>query len=174
MFSVSESKWLDAEEMRAWQAFLAAGALVLRRVEEQLKGQAGLSHAQYEVLVRLSGAADGEMRMTELAGSLFTTKSGLSYQIGQLEKAGLVRRRTCEFDVRGVFACLTEAGRAKLDEVAPGHVAAVRENIIDALDRQQLALVAEALEKVADQASDMDWRETRAGAAADLPPCRPE
>ena len=171
---MSETKWLDEREMRAWQAFLVAGALVGRRVEQQLKDEAGLSHLQYEVLVRLSAAEHGEVRMRELADSVLSTKSGLTYQIGQLEKAGLVRRRTCEFDVRGVFACLTEAGRAKLDAVAPGHVAAVRENIIDVLDRQQLALVAEALEKVADQASDMDWRETRAGAAAELPPCPPE
>lgn len=150
-------RWLDAEEMRAWQAFLAAGALVGRRVEQQLKEQAGLSHLQYEVLVRLSGAENGEVRMTELADSLFTSKSGLTYQIGQLEKTGLVRRRTCEF-VHGVYACLTDAGRAKLAEIAPGHVAAVREYLIDHLDRDRLTAVADALETVADHAADADWR----------------
>ena len=151
------NRWLDAEEMRAWQSFLAAGALVGRRVEQQLKEQAGLSHLQYEVLVRLSGAEHGEVRMTELASSLFTSKSGLTYQIGQLEKSGLVRRRNCEI-VRGVYACLTDAGRAKLAEIAPGHVAAVREYLIDRLDRDRLTAVADALESVADHAADADWR----------------
>jgi DNA-binding MarR family transcriptional regulator len=150
-------RWLDAEEMRAWQAFLAAGALVGRRVEQQLKEQAGLSHLQYEVLVRLSAADQGEVRMTELADSLFTSKSGLTYQIGQLEKAGLVRRRACEL-VRGVYACLTDAGRAKLAEIAPGHLAVVREYLVDRLDRGRLTAVAEALETVADHAADGDWR----------------
>ena len=149
---MSETRWLNEREMRAWQAFLVAGALVGRRVEQQLKDEAGLSHLQYEVLIRLSASADGELRMSELADSVLSSKSGLTYQIGQLEKAGLVRRRTCEFDVRGVYACLTEAGRAKLVEVAPGHVAAVREYLIDVLDGEQLDHLAEALEAVADQA----------------------
>ena len=149
---MSETKWLDDREMRAWQAFLAAGALVGRRVEQQLKEQAGLSHLQYEVLVRLSAAEGGELRMRELADSVLTSKSGLTYQIGQLETAGLVRRRVCESDVRGVLACLTDAGRARLAEIAPGHVATVREYLIDVLDREQLALLAEALGKVADRA----------------------
>ena len=149
---MTETRWLDEVEMRAWQSFLAAGALVVRRVEQQLKDQAGLSHLQYEVLVRLSAAEAGELRMAELADSVLASKSGLTYQVGQLEKAGLVRRRTCESDVRGVIACLTEQGRAKLAEVAPGHVAAVREHLIDVLDREQLGPLAEMLEKVAGQA----------------------
>jgi len=151
-------RWLDATEMRLWQAFLAADALVGRRVEQQLKDQAGLSHVQYEVLVRLAGAPNCEVRMNELADALFTSKSGLSYQISQMEQAGLVRRRPCE-QVRGVFACLTDAGRAKLAEVAPGHVAAVRTHLIDRLDRDELTVVADALERVADEAAgDTDWR----------------
>jgi DNA-binding MarR family transcriptional regulator len=149
---VSETKWLDEREMRAWQAFLVAGALVGRRVEQQLKDEAGLSHLQYEVLVRLSAAEDGELRMRELADSVLSSKSGLTYQIGQLEKAGLVRRRVCESDVRGVLACLTDAGRARLAEIAPGHLATVREYLIDVLDGEQLDRLAETLEKVADQA----------------------
>lgn len=163
---MSETKWLDEREMRAWQAFLVAGALVGRRVEQQLKDEAGLSHLQYEVLVRLSAAEDGELRMSELADSVLSSKSGLTYQIGQLEKAGLVRRRNCRFDVRGVFACLTDEGRAKLAEVAPGHVAAVRANLIDVLSGEQLEHLAEALEQVAQQAGGPARAETTEGAAA--------
>jgi DNA-binding MarR family transcriptional regulator len=156
---MTATRWLDADEMRLWQAFLAAGALVGRRVEQQLKEQAGLSHLQYEVLVRLSGAEHGEVRMTELADALLTSKSGLSYQIDQLEKSGLVRRRPCASATRGVLACLTDAGRAKLAEVAPGHVAAVRSYLVDCLDRRELGLVAGVLERVADVAAagDQDW-----------------
>ena len=89
---MAEPKWLSAEEMRAWQAFLAAGALLDRRLDQQLKEEAGLPHAQYEILVRLAAAPGGELRMTDLAGALYTSKSGLTYQITQLEKAGLARR----------------------------------------------------------------------------------
>ena len=155
---MTEQRWLEPEELRAWQAFLAAGALVGRRVEQQLKEAAGLSHLQYEVLVRLSAAEHGELRMTELADALLTSKSGLTYQIGQLEKSGYVRRRTCQSDPRGVYACLTEVGRAKLAEVAPGHVETVRAHVVDVIGRQRLREVAGALEAIADRAAEKEWR----------------
>ena len=147
------TRWLDADEMRAWESFLAAGALVDRRVDQQLKETAGLSHPQYEILVRLAAAPDGELRMTELADTLLASKSGLTYQVTQLEKAGLVARRSCPSDVRGVFAVLTEAGRSRLEQAAPGHVALVRELLIDVLTPDQLALLADALGKVTRRAA---------------------
>src|SRR3954454_20664195 len=111
---MAEPGWLSERELTAWEGFLAAGTMVNRLVEQQLKDEAGLSHPQYEVLVRLSNAPGGELRMTELAGAALTSKSGLSYQVGQLEKAGLVRRRSCATDDRGVVAELTEDGWAKV------------------------------------------------------------
>jgi DNA-binding MarR family transcriptional regulator len=146
---MAETRWLDEQEMAAWRGFVAASNLVARRLEQQLKDEAGLSHPQYEILVHLSAAPDCAMRMTELADRLITSKSGLTYQVAQLEKAGLVCRRSCDSDVRGVFARLTDQGRAVLRDAAPGHVAAVREALIDVLDREQLAVLAEALGEVA-------------------------
>lgn len=142
---MTEPRWLDVDEMAAWNAFVEAGNLVNRRVEQQLREQAGLSHPQYEILVRLSAAPEGEIRMSELAQLVVTSKSGLTYQVTQLEKAGLVGRRTCETDDRGVIASLTEAGRRKLEETAPGHVELVREHLIDVLDRDQLRALTDAL-----------------------------
>lgn len=142
---MTEPRWLDADEMAAWNAFVEVGNLVNRRVEQQLREQAGLSHPQYEILVRLSAADGGEVRMSELAQLVVTSKSGLTYQVTQLEKAGFVRRRTCDTDDRGVIACLSEAGRRKLEEAAPGHVEIVREHLIDVLDRDQLRALADVL-----------------------------
>ena len=149
MGRMAEPNWLSAEEMRAWQAFLAAGALLDRRLDQRLRQEAGLSHAQYEILVRLAASPGGELRMTDLAGALYTTKSGLTYQITRLEKAGLVRRGATPGDVRGVVAALTSAGRRQLAQAAPGHVAAVRELLIDVLTPQQLTAVADGLGTVA-------------------------
>lgn len=145
---MAKTRWLDEREMRAWSGFLAASALVNRRLDQQLKDDSGLSHPQYEILVRLSAAPDGELRMTELANGLINSKSGLTYQVTQLEKAGLVRRRSCPSDVRGVFAVLTDAGRARLEEAAPGHVAMVREALIDVLTPAQLEALADGLGEV--------------------------
>ncbi|MGP3685747.1 MarR family winged helix-turn-helix transcriptional regulator [Streptomyces sp. IBSNAI002] len=144
-----DAMWLNEDEIRAWKGFLAAGALVNRRVDQQLRDEAGLSHAQFEVLVRLAETEGGEMRMTELAAALYTVKSGLTYQITQMENAGLVHRRTCGSDNRGVYAVLTSAGRARLAHAAPGHLAEVRAVLIDVLSPQQLAHFADGLGEVA-------------------------
>jgi DNA-binding MarR family transcriptional regulator len=139
------TKWLDDEETRAWHAFLAAGALVDRRLDQQLKEHAGVSHLQYEILVRLSAHCDTEMRMTELADAVLNSKSGLTYQVSQLEKAGLVRRRSCTSDDRAVYAVLTPEGKSLLERAAPAHVELVRELLIDVLTPEQLRAVADGL-----------------------------
>ncbi|MFJ1708252.1 MarR family winged helix-turn-helix transcriptional regulator [Kitasatospora sp. NPDC088346] len=148
---MDEPRWLDEREMAAWRGFVAASNLVARHLERQLKEDAGLSHTQYEILVQLSAAPDGSLRMTDLADRLVTSKSGLTYQITQLEKAGLVFRRSCPSDVRGVFAEITDQGWQALRAAAPGHVAAVREVLIDVLTPDQLAALAETLGVVSDR-----------------------
>ncbi|UNS97415.1 MarR family transcriptional regulator [Streptomyces tubbatahanensis] len=142
------TRWLDERQMAAWQGFLEATSRVSRHVEQQLKEDAGLSHPQYEVLVRLAGAPGGELRMTDLAEGLFISKSNLTYQVGQLEKHGLVRRRSCPTDVRGILAVLTEEGRDTLRAAAPGHVAAVRAALIDVLEPDETDTIARALGRV--------------------------
>lgn len=142
---MAHPRWLDDEEMRAWHAFIATSALMERRLDQQLRDDVGLSHLQYEILVQLSAADGHAMRMTELADSLLNSKSGLTYQISQLEKAGLVHRAPCTIDVRGVYAALTDQGMELLERAAPGHVALVRELLIDVLTSDQRAAIADGL-----------------------------
>ncbi|GAB2833634.1 MarR family winged helix-turn-helix transcriptional regulator [Lentzea nigeriaca] len=138
-------RWLSKEEKRAWNAFITAHALLFQRLDQQLKRDMGLSHLQYEILARLSDTPDRELRMSELADAVQNSKSGLTYQIGQLEQVGLVRRRNCRNDVRAVYACLTDEGMAQLERAAPGHVAMVRELFIDAMTPDQLRALADGL-----------------------------
>ena len=142
---MTDPTWLDDEEMRAWRAFITAGALLDRRLDQQLRDDVGLSHLQYGILVQLAAAEGCAMRMTELADSMLNSKSGLTYQISQLEKAGLVHRAPCTIDVRGVYAALTDEGRKLMERAAPGHVALVRELFIDVLTRDQLTAIADGL-----------------------------
>ncbi|SDI01501.1 DNA-binding transcriptional regulator, MarR family [Nonomuraea jiangxiensis] len=143
--AVTDTRWLDATELAAWRAFLNTSHLLERRIEEQLKATAGLTHPQYEILARLAEAPGRQMRMTELARVVVVSKSALTYQITQLEKAGLVERTTCPSDDRGVLAVLTEAGTRCLDRVAPGHVEVVRAYLIDRLSRAELDAMTSAM-----------------------------
>jgi DNA-binding MarR family transcriptional regulator len=141
-------RWLSELEMRAWIGFLNASASLNRRLDQELRDGAGLSHLQYEVLVRLAGTPGGRLRMTELADVLLHSKSGLTYQVTQLDKAGLVRRESLPGDERAVVAVLTNLGRGRLEETAPGHVAMVRELFIDVLTPEQIAALADGLTEV--------------------------
>ena len=143
-----EPRWLNEDEMAAWTGFLGAGALLNRRIEQQLREDSGLSHTQYEILVRLADTPEGALRMTELAEALLNSKSGLTYQMTQLEKSGLTGRRSCDWDVRGVIAYITDEGRAKLADAAPGHAALVRELLIDVLTPEQVRALGEGLGEV--------------------------
>ncbi|HEY6277964.1 MAG TPA: MarR family transcriptional regulator [Streptosporangiaceae bacterium] len=140
-----EPAWLDEAEMAAWLAFLEVSHRLDRAIEQQLKADAGLSHPQYEVLSRLESAPGGRQRMSELADMITVSRSGLTYQITQLERAGLVRRERDPADDRGVLAVLTEAGRAALSRAAPGHVQVVRRYLIDVLTPAQRTALAEGL-----------------------------
>ena len=144
-------RWLDPAEMAAWLAFLEVSHRLERAIEQQLRQDAGLSHAQYEILSRLEAADGGRLRMSELADVIVVSRSGLTYQITQLEKAGLVRREKCPSDERGVLAILTRAGRAALARAAPGHLRVVRGNLIDALTPAQREALTEGLAAARDR-----------------------
>lgn len=131
--------------MAAWLAFLEVSHRLDRVIEQQLRRDAGLSHAQYEILSRLESAPGGRLRMSELADVIIVSRSGLTYQVTQLERAGLVRREKDATDERGVLAMLTAGGRAALLRAAPGHVRVVRHYLIDALTPAQRSALAEGL-----------------------------
>src|SRR5690349_19079083 len=104
----------SAQERQVWRTFLEASQLLDRRMELRLRAETGLTHPQFEILLHLSKAPDGRLRMGELGERMVLTKSGLTYQITQLAKAGLAERHTCapDDDRRGVLAQITEKGRA--------------------------------------------------------------
>ena len=131
--------------MAAWLAFLEVSHRLDRVIEQQLRQDAGLSHAQYEILSRLESAPGGRLRMSELADVIIVSRSGLTYQVTQLERAGMVRREKDASDERGILAVLTAAGRAALLRAASGHVRVVRHYLIDALTPAQLSALAEGL-----------------------------
>jgi len=149
-----DTRWLDDDEQRTWRAFLASTRLLFDRLERQLQRDSGLPMAYYEILVQLSEAPDRTLRMSQLAESSLSSRSRLSHAVARLEEAGWVRRRACPEDRRGAFAELTDAGRAKLDDAARGHVEAVRTDLFDVLTPDQQRALREVGEALRDHLSD--------------------
>jgi DNA-binding MarR family transcriptional regulator len=138
-----EPRWLDAREQRAWRGYLAMQAQLQATLHRRLQADAGLSLADFDVLVALCDRAGEPVRAGELAGLLQWEKSRLSHHLARMERRGLVAREDCPDDARGAFVVLTDAGRRAQEAAAPAHVAAVRELVFDGLAPEQVdALIA--------------------------------
>ncbi|PWU56336.1 MarR family transcriptional regulator [Micromonospora sp. S4605] len=144
------TRWLDPDEQRTWRAFLTASRALMETLDRELQRDAGMPHAYYEILVRLSEAPGRRLRMSELAEASGASRSRLSHAVSRMEAAGWVRREDCPTDRRGQVALLTEAGFATLAAAAPGHVEGVRRHLFDALTPAQVDQLRRISETLAD------------------------
>ena len=133
--------------IKAWEAFLRAHATLIRQLEQEIAQDTGLTLGEFDVLAQLAGAG-GQVRMTELAGRAFSSRSGLTRRVDRLEAEGLVRRTGADGDGRGVTVGLTEAGMNRLSEVTPVHMRGVAKHFIGRLDDRELAALERAMNKV--------------------------
>ncbi len=136
--STEETRWLSADEQRAWRAFLTACQALFSAIDAELLHDSGIPHGYYEILVRLSETPGRALRMTQLAEASTSSKSRLSHAVARLEERGWVRRTDCPTDRRGQIAQLTDEGFAALAAAAPGHVEQVRRSLIDQLSPEQV------------------------------------
>jgi len=131
-------RWLSVSEQHTWRVWMESARLVLESLDRQLAQDAGLPHAYYEILVRLSEAPGRALRMSQLAEGASVSRSRLSHAVSRLEEKGWIRRETCASDKRGAIALLTDEGFAVLAAAAPGHVEAVRRSLFDPLTPEQV------------------------------------
>jgi DNA-binding MarR family transcriptional regulator len=134
-----EPRWLDADEQKAWRAWLYSTLLLQDRLDRDLTHETGISHAYYEILVQLSEAPGRALRMSQLAERSLSSRSRLSHAVARLEERGWVQRQVCEEDGRGALAVLTDDGFAALEAAAPVHVESVRTHLFDQLSPEQVA-----------------------------------
>lgn len=146
--STEETRWLTAEEQRAWRAFLTACQTLFSTVDAQLARDSNIPHGYYEILVHLSETPGRALRMTQLAEASTSSKSRLSHAVARLEERGWVKRTDCPTDRRGQVAELTDKGFAALAAAAPGHVAQVRRSLIDQLTPEQIEQLREISELI--------------------------
>ena len=110
-----------ADPQAEWRELMAAHARVSDALERALQSQHELSLSEYEVLQRLAESEGGQQRMQELAGEVHLSQSALSRLVARLEGAGLATREMCDHDRRGIWACLTPAGKKMQRQAEPTH-----------------------------------------------------
>jgi DNA-binding MarR family transcriptional regulator len=146
--SEPEARWLTEPEMLAWRTLVEVTTSVLAVLDNEIQAEHDLSLGDYEVLHYLSEAPDRALRMSELAGQLHLSPSGMTRRIDGLVKTGFVERRPCPSDRRGSNAVLTPLGMKTLSTAAPTHLHGVREHFVDRLTAGQLAALAAALSAI--------------------------
>ena len=151
---------ISADEMRAWAALFETSNIVQYAADRNLRDSVGLTLAQFEILLRIGEAGSDGRRMTDVADALTVSRSGLTYQVGQLEKKGLVRREPAPDDERSVIAHATPAGLDLLRAGIPGYVSLVREMLFDRLSHADLMTVTEILDDVRKQLKEQPKRST--------------
>jgi DNA-binding MarR family transcriptional regulator len=112
-----------------WHDVLDRYARSVSALERALEHEHGLGVSEYEVLERLASSDAGSGRMQDLAEAVHLSQSALSRVVGRLEADGLVVRKMCTSDRRGIFACLTDAGRERYEAARPTQRAVLAETL---------------------------------------------
>ncbi len=141
---VTEPRWLDRREDRAWRGYRRMRALLDLQITRDLARDAGLSDADYDVLSSLSEADGHRGRLHELAGEMLWSMSRLSHHISRMEQRGLVTKQDHPTSSRAAVVALTPAGLRAITEAAPDHVASVRRHFIDLLTDEQIDALGDA------------------------------
>jgi DNA-binding MarR family transcriptional regulator len=157
---MTSPQWLTDDEQHAWRSFLLVHARLSSRMNRDLQRSAGLSLADYDVMVNLADAPEGKLRAFELGDALQWEQSRLSHHLARMHRRDLVRREHCPDDGRGAFVVLTDTGRERLVAAAPAHVASVRQLVFDGLDEGSLraltTLCDDVLARLEDDAAERD------------------
>jgi len=125
---VTDENFLTAEREHAWRAVLKGQALLVNRLDADLRAHTDLSLIDYDVLVQLSEAPERRLPMADLAQAVVYSRSGLTRLVDSLQRRGLVTREHSSSDRRSWYAALTDTGLAKLQNAWPVHAAGVRDH----------------------------------------------
>ncbi|HEV7951198.1 MAG TPA: MarR family transcriptional regulator [Glaciihabitans sp.] len=148
------------EQMRAWLALLETANRVQHATDREIRATVGLTFAQLEILGRIAEAGSEGMRMTDIADTLVVSRSGLTYQVGQLEQRGLVTRAPSSNDERSVIARVTASGLECVRRAAPHYVDIVATMFLDHLSPENLTTLADILDDVRAHLRTMPNRST--------------
>jgi DNA-binding MarR family transcriptional regulator len=119
---------VPAGAVAQWHTLLEQHARVTGALEHAL-AEHGLGVSEFEVLDELARQPDSECRMQALSDVVHLSQSALSRVVGRLEDHGLVSRFMCQEDRRGIFARLTEEGRARYLGALPAHRDVLTQNL---------------------------------------------
>ncbi len=139
---------MQQNKLRAWEAFLRAHAALLPQLESDLVRASGMPLNYYDVLVQLSGARGGRMRLNELNQCVVLSQSALSRLVDRMAAEGLVCREASPADKRGTVVCMTSAGSTAFRRAAPVHLASIARRFGDVVSDEEAEVIAAVFDRV--------------------------
>jgi DNA-binding MarR family transcriptional regulator len=143
---VKPTKSSDVEQM--WEGLDRVHSSMTAALEHDMVPEAGMPLAWYEVLLNLSRSPGGMIRYQDLARMAGITNSGASRRLEQMTKAGLIERRSCPTDRRGVFAHMTTKGQAAFKSAHKVFLNSLERNFGKSLKPGDAELISAALSKL--------------------------
>jgi MarR family transcriptional regulator, 2-MHQ and catechol-resistance regulon repressor len=134
-------------ELRTLDTFIkltrCTNSILARLAERNTIGD--LTYSQFAVLEALYHL--GPMTQGEVSQKVLKSGSNMTTVIDNLERDGLVRRERDENDRRVIHVHLTDEGTSKLQEILPGHIAALVEefSILSASEQEMLGELCKKL-----------------------------
>ncbi|MGP3708572.1 MarR family winged helix-turn-helix transcriptional regulator [Gordonia paraffinivorans] len=105
----------------AWRVFIETATRLQTELDDDLRASAGMTLADYSMLLILHESPEGRLRMRDLAARMIFSTSRLSYQVDAMVRRGWLRREKAPEDRRGSYAVLTDEGLAAFREAAVHH-----------------------------------------------------
>lgn len=147
VLGVSEQDW------QLWREFVTMHRHLARELDRQLQRDAGISQADFSVLLVLSEAPESRLRTGELAELLAWEKSRVSHQVARMEARDLLDRTECQTDGRGTWVGITDEGRRVLRGASADHASAIRDLFFTQLQGDEKAAIGQASRRILDKMS---------------------
>ncbi|WP_151084126.1 MarR family winged helix-turn-helix transcriptional regulator [Nocardioides cynanchi] len=132
----------------AWGALLQVHAALVPELDRELRRQAGLPLAWYDVLLELHSAPDHRLTMSELGDRVVLSRSRVSRVVDELAREGLVARVANPADARSAYAVLSAVGEQRFLEAAPVYVRGIERSFAAGLSEAELRTITSALHRV--------------------------
>jgi DNA-binding MarR family transcriptional regulator len=171
--NTSDIEALDPQHLAVYFALMEAVSLFQHHVEQELRTEGDLSYVQFQLLARLADAHGRVLTMTQLADGVVYSRSGLTYQAGLLEEAGLITRGPNPDDERGTLVTITENGLTLVRNILPGHIQVVHRLLFDPLSDDDLRHLGDIMTRVRDHMRAQPPRSAAARKRRPAPPPRP-
>jgi DNA-binding MarR family transcriptional regulator len=141
---------LTGAEWDAWRSFSSMRRRLDRALESDLQHDCDVSLPEFELLLALSRAPGGQLRIKDLAQRVDWEKSRVSHQVTRLERRRMLVRSVCETDARGWWVTLTPTGSQAVSRAVGAHQNAVRRYFFDVLQEGEQVRINELSARVVD------------------------